>query len=138
MNIQYRDSCDNVNWDDVSHIFSLMGWGNRPSELLKAAFHKSSFVRFAYVGDELVGMGRTVDDGAFYGWVVDLAILPEYQNKGVGSLILNELEHELKSYLTTLLTAVRGKGEFYEKHGWVKQSDAYIFPRSKSQRRNFT
>ena len=39
---------------------------------------------------------------------------------------------------TTMLTAVRGKGGFYEKQGWVKQSDAYIFPRSESQKRNFT
>ena len=138
MNIKYLDNCDNVNWDEVSNIFNLLQWGNRSPNLLKSAFHKSSFVRFAYAGDKLIGMGRTVDDGAFYGWVVDLAILPEYQNEGIGSLILNELENDLKPYMTTMLTAVRGKGGFYEKHGWVKQSDAYIYPRSEGQKRNFT
>ena len=138
MNIKYTDNCDNVNWNEVSDIFNILEWGNRPPNLIKSAFLKSSFVRFAYKDSKLIGMGRTVDDGAFYGWVVDLAILPEYQEKGIGSIILKELETDLKPYLTTMLTAVRGKGGFYEKQGWVKQSDAYIFPRSESQKRNFT
>jgi len=138
MNIKYINSCNDVNWYEVSDIFNKLEWGNRSPNLLKTAFHKSSFVRFAYSGDKLVGMGRTVDDGEFYGWIVDLAILPEYQNKGIGSLILNELQHELKPYITTMLTAVSGKGGFYEQHGWLRQSDAYIFPRSESQKSNFT
>ena len=95
-------------------------------------------MRFAYVDDKLVGMGRTVDDGLYYAWVVDLAILPEYQGLGIGSFILNELEKDLAPFISTMLTAAPSKSGFYEKLGWLKQSAAYIWPRSENQKRDFT
>ena len=77
MDIQYTNSIENINWENVSNIFKVVGWGERLSENVKLAFEKSSFVRFAYIDDELVGVGRTVDDGYYYGWIVDLAVVPK-------------------------------------------------------------
>ncbi len=138
MKIRYQSDQRDIRWADVSRLIKAVGWGERSPEDLEAAFKKSSFVRFAYIGDELVGTGRTVDDGVYYGWIVDLAILPEYQGKGIGSEILKELESDLKPYISTMLTAAPGKGGFYEKLGWLKQSAAYIFPRSERQKKDFT
>lgn len=138
MNIQYRSTIENVDWNQVSTIFEKIGWGKRPPEKVKASFKKSSFMRFAYVDEKLVGMGRTVDDGLYYAWVVDLAILPEYQGVGIGSFILKELEKDLEPFISTMLTAAPGKSGFYEKLGWLKQSTAYIWPRSENQKRDFT
>lgn len=138
MTITYSNNTENVNWHDVSQIIKSVEWGNRSSMALETAFKKSSFVRFAYDGNKLVGFGRTVDDGAFYGWIVDLVVLPEYQGKGIGSLILKELETDLAPYLTTMLTAAPGKSTFYEKLGWLKQTASFIWPRNKGQKRAFT
>lgn len=138
MNIQYRNTFEGLDWNQVSKIFELIGWGKRPPEKVKAAFEKSSFKRFAYVDGKLVGMGRTVDDGLYYAWVVDLAVLPEYQGLGIGSYILKELEKDLEPFISTMLTAAPGKSGFYEKLGWLKQSAAYIWPRSENQKRDFT
>ena len=76
MDLLYTDSLEDINWEHVSQIFEIVGWGKRPSERVEFVFHKSTFVRFAYLNGELIGVGRTVDDGAFYGWIVDLAVLP--------------------------------------------------------------
>lgn len=138
MNIRYSNQIDAVDWKQVSGIFSIVGWGDRSPENVKLSFQKSSFVRLAYLGDQLVGVGRTVDDGMYYGWIVDLAILPEYQGKGIGRCILKELEEDLKPYISTMLTAAPGKNRFYEKLGWLKQTTAYIWPRSEDQKRAFT
>ena len=138
MDIQYTNSIENINWENVSNIFKVVGWGERLSENVKLAFEKSSFVRFAYIDDELVGVGRTVDDGYYYGWIVDLAVLPKYQEKGIGTKILRELESDLKPFLTTMLTAAPGKSGFYEKLGWHKQRSAYMWPRSEEQKRSFS
>lgn len=138
MNIQYTNSVENINWEDVSNIFKVVGWGERIAENVKLSFQRSSFVRFAYVDNELVGVGRTVDDGYYYGWIVDLAVLPKHQGKGIGTKILSELESDLKPFLTTMLTAAPGKSGFYEKRGWYKQRSAYIWPRSEEQKRSFS
>lgn len=136
--VRFAKEIDEVNWQQVSKIFSAIGWSQRSPENVKLAFQRSSFVRFAYLDNELVGMGRTVDDGVYYGWIVDLALLPEYQGKGIGTYILKELEKDLKPLSTTMLTAEPGKNEFYEKLGWLKQTAAYIWPRSEEQKRAFT
>jgi GNAT superfamily N-acetyltransferase len=138
MNIRYLNKSDGVDWQQVSNLFKEVGWGARSPEKIKSAFQKSSFVRFAYIDDQVVGVGRTVDDGQYYGWIVDLAILPKFQGKGIGSHILNELEKDLAPYISTMLTAAPGKSGFYEKLGWLKQSAAYIWPRSEEQKRAFT
>ncbi len=138
MNITYTNKCDEVDWSDVCNLYKVIEWGDRSPEVVRAAFSKSSFVRFAYYESKLVGMGRTVDDGAFYAWVVDLAVLPELQGKGIGTRILKDLERDLGSFMTTMLTAAPGKNDFYEKLGWLKQTTAYIWPRTENQKRAFT
>jgi aralkylamine N-acetyltransferase len=137
MNIYYTNSTENINWENVINIFNAVGWQERPAENVKLAFTRSSFVRFAYIDDELAGVGRTVDDGYYYGWIVDLAVLPKHQGKGIGTKILGELERDLQPFLTTMLTAAPGKGGFYEKLGWHKQKSAYIWSRSTEQQRLF-
>ncbi|HHX8674186.1 TPA: GNAT family N-acetyltransferase [Vibrio alginolyticus] len=138
MYIYYTNSLENVDWNQVSDLFEIVGWGKRNPKQVEQAFKASSFVRFAYLDGELIGVGRTVDDGLYYGWIVDLAILPQCQGKGVGKHILSELEVDLRPYITTMLTAAPGKSGFYEKLGWRKQRSAYIWPRSKGQIKEFT
>ena len=137
MDILYTDNSESINWTEVSNLFKAVKWGDRQPSIVESAFKKSSYVRYAYVNGKIVGVGRTVDDGAFYAWIVDLAVLPEHQGKGIGSHILKELEQDLKPFITTMLTAAPGKNEFYENHGWLRQTTAYIWPRSDKQKRDF-
>lgn len=137
MKIRYVSEPDKMDWQQVARVVSAVGWGERSPKDLEHAFRHSSFVRFAYLGSELIGMGRTVDDGVYYGWIVDLAVLPEHQGNGVGSYILKELEQDLEPFTTTMLTSAEGKGGFYEKLGWLKQTAAYIWPRSEKQKSMF-
>ena len=40
---------------------------------------------------ETVGMGRLSGDGGWYFHVVDMAVLPEHQRRGLGDVILTAL-----------------------------------------------
>ena len=70
---------------------------------------------------EIVGMGRIVGDGGTVFHVCDMAVLPEYQRMGGGSLIMAEImnfidrEAPSDSYVN-LMADVDG---FYEKWGFV-------------------
>ncbi|MCF6440482.1 GNAT family N-acetyltransferase [Pseudoalteromonas luteoviolacea] len=133
MDIQFITTTKHVDWQQVCTLFETVGWPARCPNKLESAFNNSTFKYFAYHKEQLVGIGRTVDDGSFYAWVVDLAIHPNYQGHGLGAIILDHLEKCLSSYDTTMLTAALGKSGFYEKQGWRKQRSAYIFPRSDEQ-----
>jgi GNAT superfamily N-acetyltransferase len=134
MKLELNNYDEGVNWERVAEIFSLVGWGTRQPEEIKAAFGKSSFVRFAYADGLLVGFGRTVDDGQYYALIADLIVHPDYQNRGIGSRILYELEKSLTTYAFTTLTSVAGKEAFYTRHGWLKQTTSFIWPRSEKQK----
>ena len=134
MNIEYRKSIKDINWQEVSGLFQQVGWGVRAPDDVRRAFETSSHVRFAFCDGSLAGFGRTVDDGKYYALIVDLVISPEYQNMGIGKTILAELTDQLKSYAFTTLTSAVGKEAFYIKQGWENQKTSFIWPRSEKQR----
>lgn len=51
MNIRYKNTSEEVDWNQASKIFEVIGWGKRSPEKVKAAFQKSSFMRLAYIED---------------------------------------------------------------------------------------
>lgn len=136
MNITYKTSIDRVDWETVAGLFEDIDWGKREPADLKKAFASSSYVRFAYDEEKLVGFGRTVDDGKYYALIVDLVISPRYQGKGIGRKILSELKDSLESYCFTTLTSAVGKKGFYLKQGWENQKTAFIWPRSEKQKQD--
>lgn len=42
-------------------------------------------------GEEVVGMGRVIGDGGWYFHIVDMAVLPEHQRRGIGDALLARL-----------------------------------------------
>jgi GNAT superfamily N-acetyltransferase len=70
-----------------------------------------------------VGMGRVIGDGGWYFHLVDMAVLPEHQRRGLGDLILGVLLAEIKreapaGALVNLLADPPGR-KLYAKHGFV-------------------
>ncbi|GBE35555.1 hypothetical protein BMS3Bbin06_02096 [bacterium BMS3Bbin06] len=74
MNIIVKKTVEEIDWCEVANLFQLVGWGERNPHELNSAFAKSSYVRFVYDDEKLVGIGRTVDDGKYYALIVDLIV----------------------------------------------------------------
>lgn len=78
----------------------------------------------AIYNGELVGMGRLVGDGAMYWYLQEIIILPQFQRKGIGTLIVNHLvdyvrENSVTGNFTTIGgVSAKGKEPFYEKMGF--------------------
>ena len=130
MDIQYKTDLSDVSWQRLTELFEAVGWDTRPPEDLKQACERSTYVRFAYHRNKIVGTGRIVSDGKYYAMIVDLAVDPAYQGNGIGSTILRQLTGEIADYWIVSLRAAEGKEPFYLKRGWKKSKSAYHWSRT--------
>jgi ribosomal protein S18 acetylase RimI-like enzyme len=107
-------------------LFVATGWNNfyklSGPELL-VALNNSWYTISAYDGSELIGFARIVCDGIVHAMIYDLIVAPEYQNKGIGSLILNKvIDHCVKNDIRDIqLFCAEGMKEFYSKHGFFER-----------------
>ncbi|KAG2232286.1 hypothetical protein INT48_009307 [Thamnidium elegans] len=71
----------------------------------------------------VVGMGRIVGDKYLALTIVDVAVFPEHQKKGLGKLIMETLMNYLKAYVTRdcyITLMADGDAKFlYEKYGFI-------------------
>ena len=72
---------------------------------------------------EVVGMGRLLGDGGWYFHVVDMAVHPEHQRRGLGDAILSALLDRVRTSVppgayVNLLADPPGR-QLYARHGFV-------------------
>ena len=123
-----------INWTQVLALYDAVNWDSRTKSDVQFAFNKSTFIGIITVKDRIVGMGRTFDDGLYYGTICDLIIHPDFQGMGYGTLILNNLKDRMKGFQFITLTAAPGKAPFYIKMGWAGQTSAFIWPVDEKQK----
>ena len=72
----------------------------------------------------IVGMGRMIGDGGCFFQLVDMAVLPAHQGKGLGKLIMKELKEWMNRNVpesgTVLLFADGRANELYRRFGFVE------------------
>ena len=131
MMINITRTIDNLDWSMVNEIFKSANFGDRGSENLKEVFSKSEYKSFAFdEKNKLIGFGRMLSDGKFYGAIYDVIVIPEMQNRGIGKMIVNGLMEQGMHLLYVTLFATPGKMEFYKRLGFKKMSTAMLIPRS--------
>lgn len=71
-------------------------------------------------GNELIAMGRVVGDGACNFEVVDVAVDPSYQGKGLGRKIMEYIDSYLSSVALdgSYVSMIADEPAFYEKLGY--------------------
>ena len=98
MVLQLHFDTQSVNWNMVADILKMVGMAHYSSSIHQRAFANSSTVVFAFDHAQLIGFGRAISDGAYQAAIYDLAVLPAYQGKGVGKVLLQHLSILLRSF----------------------------------------
>ena len=100
-------------------------WGDGPSlEQTRLAMEHTLFRVSIYDGNEIVAMARMIGDMGLDYYIKDVVVKPEYQGKGIGRLLINELlkfikENGVKNTdIFVELCAMPDKISFYEKFGF--------------------
>jgi GNAT superfamily N-acetyltransferase len=116
---------------DKNEYFSLFittGWNKdylaSPDELERA--NKNSWLTVsAYDENKLVGFGRVVTDFVLHAMIFDMIVLPDYQGRGIGTLVIKTLVKKCKDrgIRDIQLFCAKGKRAFYEKNGFVVRAE---------------
>jgi len=85
--------------------------------LHRQAFLNSYAVVFLRDGEQLIGFGRAISDGAYQAAIYDVAVLPPYQRQGLGTLIMETMLARLAN-CNVILYANPGREDFYLKMGF--------------------
>jgi ribosomal protein S18 acetylase RimI-like enzyme len=79
---------------------------------------------------EPVGMGRVIGDGGWYFHILDMAVSPEHQRKGIGDTILSALIERIRKdapggAFVSLLADPPGR-RLYTRHGFEETAPASL------------
>jgi ribosomal protein S18 acetylase RimI-like enzyme len=139
MNLRFQFDTQKINWELVSGILQKVGMAFHAGEKHKRAFSNSHTVVFVFDNENLIGFGRVISDGEYQAAIYDVAILPEYQRKGIGKMIIQHIVDKTPG-CNYILYAAPGKELFYEKIDFrrLKTGMALFVNRERMQQNGFT
>ena len=73
---------------DFIRLRKVSGLSPRPESVVAKGLARSLFGVTVWLGDQAVGMGRVVGDGALNFDIVDVAVDPPHQRRGLGRQIM--------------------------------------------------
>ena len=116
---------DDLQPKEYNELRNSVGWDSKDENVIIEALRNSVIIKKIIVDNKAVGMARAIGDGLYY-LIVDVVINKDYQGKGLGKLLIEEIVKEV--YNKTKegqracinLIPMQGKESFYEKCGFRK------------------
>ncbi len=130
-NIQVQINPTLLDGGQIADVLEKSGMRKRDPVLVQKSLEKSDVVVVAVCEEQIVGVGHMVGDGAYYTTIWDLAVLPEYWGRGVGTSMVNAFLLEAKRqglYMVCLAASVE-KESFYEHSGFVRMENTNVLQR---------
>ena len=114
--------------DEYRRLRSAAGLSARSAEAATRGLANTLFGVSLVDADRTVGMGRIIGDGGCFFVVVDIAVQPEYQGRGLGKRIMAALDAWLRANAPVSANVslfADGKArQLYTKYGFVKTGPA--------------
>ncbi|WP_099469389.1 GNAT family N-acetyltransferase [Konateibacter massiliensis] len=133
MNIIYKTTKEDVNWQEVSEVLERSGLSKHPAWEQEIIFKNSYAVSFVYDENKIVGVARALSDGVCQAAIYNVAIDEEYQGYGIGRKLIEALLSQLEGQNIILYTHPRTVA-LYEKLGFRRNKTSMsIFHGSKEQ-----
>ena len=116
--------------EDYCRLRNLAGMSPKTLEAARKGLPNTLYGVSLRADGEIIGMGRIIGDGGCFYTVVDIAVAPSWQGKGLGKRIMNALDawlriHAEPSAYVTLVAD--GDARFlYSKYGFVETAPASV------------
>jgi len=122
---EYTVSTSTLNVKDFVKLRQKIGWGEIDFELAEESIKNSLFCISILHQSTMVAMGRVVGDGHMYFYIQDVIVDPQFQNTGLGNVVMEHIESYLlkaaKKGSTIGLLAAKGKEGFYKRFGYIER-----------------
>ena len=121
---------NNKDIKEFNYLYDSVGWGAYDNSITKKALDNTFYSVSVYDDDKIIGYGRMIGDTICFLYIQDIMVIPEYQGKKIGTLIMNKLLEKIDQIkeenpnLRVYLGASKNKESFYEKFGFIKRIDA--------------
>lgn len=137
-------SVDASELESISDLLMSVGLRRRNLEELTKAIGASVAVVVAKHDTNIIGFGRLVGDGVYYGSLWDIAVEAAWQRRGIGKALVESLltiARQQHLVLVGLFTGSQNDG-FYESlgfrvlekiHAMTARNDVFVEPRRKAK-----
>jgi predicted GNAT family N-acyltransferase len=110
--------------DEYKRMRKSIGWIDYKNlKAVEKGLAGSLFYICVKKNNKLVGMGRVIGDGSMTFYIQDVIVSKEYQEKGIGTQIMNKIMDFISSMAiygaVVGLLAAKGKESFYKKFNFV-------------------
>ncbi len=125
--ITYKTDLQGIKKSDLKGFF--VGWKNPLSKKQHYQILKnSSYIVLAYDTDKekVVGFINAISDNISFAFIPMLEVLPEYQNNGIGTELMERMLLQLKDIDNIDLTCDPELQDFYKKFGMIESTGMII------------
>lgn len=116
--------------DDYCRLRNIAGMSPKTPQAAKKGLPNTLYGVSLTREGEVIGMGRIIGDGGCFYTVVDIAVAPPYQGKGLGKRIMNALDAWLRTHAEpsayVTLVADGEARHLYAKYGFVETAPASV------------
>ena len=81
-----------------NYLTDSVGWGTRKNLIIEEALKNTLYSLCVYDDDKLIGYGRIIGDKTIFLYIQDVMVIPEYQNKHIGTGIMKTLLKKINEY----------------------------------------
>jgi ribosomal protein S18 acetylase RimI-like enzyme len=124
VNIHIHRDLSNANWQEMKEVYESVGWTKHTQEVIQQVFKASNIIALALCDGRIVGFGRALSDGVFNAAIYDIVVHRDFQGRGIGKAIVEDLLDQLQHISCVHLIATTGKERFYQQTGFKKVKTA--------------
>ena len=128
LQLRYTQTTEGLDFARLNEVLELaFGGRKRDTEATRETFTNSPYTSFAFDGEKLVACARAESDGVAQGFILNVAVDPEYQGLHLGTEVIDRLAAQMKGQNIFLNTHPGGVG-FYNRKGFRRNKTALLYP----------